>query len=430
MTSAWPAQAFRLSLLGIVATLPLATAPVSIGPIQIALTELAILVALVLAAAHLALSPDARAESLQLAIPRRYVAPASLFLLAGLLSLLVTEYPRLSLRELRTLIVEPVALLLLIGLAGASLAWARRAVGVLLVVISAIAALALTQYLMGQASVEAEGVRRALGVYPSANHLALILGRALPFAAALGWLGPTPRWPYRIAAGLLAITAVATFSIAGWLGSVAAVLMVILLGAGVRRAALALGGIIALAVAALPLLQIDRVLSHLDLSQGTSFIRLQLWSASLAMVRDHPILGIGLDNFLYRYQQEYLPALATMEPNLSHPHNWVLHFWLSLGLAGLVAAVWLLIRFALQTRRVLTAQPHRLAAALAIGAAGSIADFLVHGSLDNSYFLPDLAGLFWLTLAIPCIAASAAPVDGAPARVVVSPPEPQPRSAP
>ena len=38
--------------------------------------------------------------------------------------------------------------------------------------------------------------------------------------------------------------------------------------------------------------------------------------------------------------------------------------------------------------------------ALAIGALGSMTDFLAHGMVDNSYFLPDMAIVFWLTLAV------------------------------
>jgi hypothetical protein len=37
---------------------------------------------------------------------------------------------------------------------------------------------------------------------------------------------------------------------------------------------------------------------------------------------------------------------------------------------------------------------------MALGAVGSLIDFLVHGFIDNSYFLPDLAVIFWLTLAV------------------------------
>jgi O-antigen ligase len=115
-----------------------------------------------------------------------------------------------------------------------------------------------------------------------------------------------------------------------------------------------------------------------------------LWLSSLAMLRDHPLLGVGLDNFSYLYQQIYIREGGMAEPNLSHPHNWLLNFWLELGLLGLISFLLFQGRFwrlALRQRGWLIA-----------GAAGAMADTLVHGLIDQSYFLVDLAFLFWLTL--------------------------------
>jgi O-antigen ligase len=111
------------------------------------------------------------------------------------------------------------------------------------------------------------------------------------------------------------------------------------------------------------------------------------------MIRDHPVLGVGLDNFVYLYQQFYLRDGAVAEPSLSHPHNWILNFWLSLGVLGLAAFVWLLVCFWRQARG-------RLRSWVVAGALGAMADMLVHGFIDNSYFLVDLAFVFWLCLAL------------------------------
>src|SRR5207249_1227032 len=100
----------------------------------------------------------------------------------------------------------------------------------------------------------------------------------------------------------------------------------------------------------------------------TGGFRVDLWQSSLEMIRDHPLLGIGLDNFSYVYQQLYLREGAAAEPNLSHPHNWIFDFWLSLGFLGLVAFVWLLLRFWRSSRGT---------SWLLAGAAGAIADMLV-----------------------------------------------------
>jgi len=88
------------------------------------------------------------------------------------------------------------------------------------------------------------------------------------------------------------------------------------------------------------------------------------------------------------------------ESNLSHPHNIVLHFWLALGLPGLVAAGWLVGRALVLARVIAANTADPLWRALALGATASLMDFLVHGMIDNSYFLPDLAIVFWLTLAV------------------------------
>jgi len=147
------------------------------------------------------------------------------------------------------------------------------------------------------------------------------------------------------------------------------------------------------AVAFVPGLAIGSLLpERLNPLRQAGGIRVDLWLSSLAMLRDHPLLGVGLDNFTYLYQQVYIREGGIAEPNLSHPHNWLLHWWLETGLLGLVAFVWLVVRFwqlAVKQRGWLVA-----------GAMGAMADTLVHGLIDQSYFLVDLAFVFWLVLAL------------------------------
>ena len=136
---------------------------------------------------------------------------------------------------------------------------------------------------------------------------------------------------------------------------------------------------------------------------GTALFRLQIWTASLHMIADHPLFGVGLDNFLYRYRDGYMLPEAAEEPNISHPHNWLLHFWVQLGVLGVAAAVSLLIwagQTAWRLVRTPTSPTDRLVGAAAIGV---FVDTLVHGSLDNSYFLVDAAVLWWLFIALLAI---------------------------
>jgi O-antigen ligase len=381
----------RLALVGAYITLPLVTQTRPIGPFALSPSELTLLGAAVGSAARL---PRQRRP-----LGSSFDPPIALFLASALLSLLVTEYLRLSLRELRTLILEPVLAFYLLRYWFPGPAIVQPLAGLLVGAVG-IALAGLLGLPFGWGTSSAEGVSRLQAFYPSANHLALLLGRALPWLVALAWLGGRWRWPALVGAGLVVGALGATFSLGGWLGGGCALLVVVgLLGGrrllGLLAAAGALAGLAALAA-----LRVERIWSHLQPDGGTTFFRLQVWQSALAMVRDHPWLGVGLDNFLYLYQQRYILPGALAEANLSHPHNFILNFWLELGLLGLLAAFWLL---GLAFRMALMAARRRsdpLGRVLAVGALGSLVDFLVHGSLDNSYFLPDLALIFWLTIAV------------------------------
>ena len=330
--------------------------------------------------------------------------PAALLLASALLSLLVTEYLRLSLRELRTLLLEPVLAyyLLQTWFPARSMLWP---LGAFVTSAAGLAAVGLVGLPLGWGTSEAEGVRRLQVTYASANHLGLFLGRALPFAVALAWCSRKWRGPALTAATALVGALAATFSAGAWLGSGAALLALIGRLAGWRKAALTLALLGGLALLSLALVPSERLSARLDPSQSTTFIRLRLWESSLAMIADHPLLGVGLDNFLYLYQQRYIHPAALAEANLSHPHNLVLHFWLQLGLLGLVSGLWLVGRAIWMAWRLAGPTADDLGRALGAGALGSLVDFVVHGQIDNSYFLPDLAMIFWLTLAVLAVEA-------------------------
>lgn len=320
-----------------------------------------------------------------------YDVPLALLLVATLLSLAATQYPLLSVREMRAVILEPVLFFwLLQSLRGsASIALAGFLTGA-----TATALAAVAQGPLGIGGTAAEGVLRVQAWYPSANHLALMLGRAWPFllAGATLWR----RWLW-LPAAIVGLGLLLTFSTGGWLGSVVATLVVVF-ALGYRKLASGLGAAAAVALVGVSALAIAGILpERLNPLRQTGGFRVDLWLSSLEMVRDHPFLGVGLDNFVYLYQQFYLREGAAAEPSLSHPHNWIFNFWLSLGLLGLIAFLWLLVRFWQNARRALQDPGRRW---LVAGALGAMADMLVHGFIDNSYFLVDLASVFWLCLAL------------------------------
>jgi O-antigen ligase len=238
------------------------------------------------------------------------------------------------------------------------------------------------------------GVRRVLAVYHSPNQLALFLDRVVPAALALGLPEAGERletWWRRgvtaLAAAVLGTGALfLTYSRGAWLAVGIACLVV----AAFRGRRILLPAIVTAAAGAAMLLA--RISPGRLLSEQTSMQRPTIWGAALNMLRDHPIFGVGPDNFLYFYRDRgYLPPEGWAEPDISHPHNIVLDAWLrtgALGLLALMAAQWV---FWSSAWRELRSSDNATALALAAGMLAA----MIHGLFDNGYFLIDLAVLFW-----------------------------------
>jgi O-antigen ligase len=114
------------------------------------------------------------------------------------------------------------------------------------------------------------------------------------------------------------------------------------------------------------------------------------------MIRDRPITGVGLDQFLGQYRLRYVRPEGWPERTTSHPHNVLLDYWLSLGVAG-VAVLWLLLE-ATWTR--FTAAMTRSTFSIERACVAMVAAGLAHGLIDNSFFLPYLATFTWIGLGL------------------------------
>jgi putative inorganic carbon (HCO3(-)) transporter len=320
----------------------------------------------------------------------------------GALSLTWAEESRVAAREFRTVVLESAVFY---GLVRARVrrpwqAWQLADAWVLGGCL--IATVGIGQWALGQDVITTEGVWRVRGFYGSPNNLALYLGRLLPVTVGIltwGKRGPR-RWLYGFAAVLLAGALVLTYSRGAWLVGVPASLLFLAALRGRRTFVLAVGLAVLVAVLLLVAAGPGRLVSLLDTSQGTTFFRLQLWQSSLAMLGDHPIVGVGLDNFLYQYRSHYVLPTAWEEFNLSHPHNFVLDFWLRLGLAGLAILVWLLVTFFRQGWRLYRGLPEGSDRLLVMGLLAGMVNFVAHGLVDNAFFLVDLAFAFMLMLAL------------------------------
>jgi O-antigen ligase len=353
----------------------------------------------------------ARRRPLRLSWPRLIRADWAViaFVLVATLSLFFTERLDVAATEWRVLIIEPVLFYVLLRAIRPS----DRELWIVLdafVVSGLIVALyGLWQYVTGQDLITAEGgLLRLRSIYGSPNNVALYLDRLLPLLVAMLLLGSrkahgTRRLLYAAAILPVAIALILTFSKGALFLGVPASLLVVF-WAWQRRAGrrtwpwvivLALTGSAALIAGS----RVPALAARLDLFGETGVFRLNLWRAAINMFADHPVWGVGLDNFLYAYRGRYILDAAWQEPNLNHPHNIVLDFATRLGLLGLLVGGWMIWEAGRALiRAVRVAEDEWLP--VAVGLSASLVAMLAHGLVDHSFFLIDLAFVFFLMLGV------------------------------
>jgi O-antigen ligase len=133
-------------------------------------------------------------------------------------------------------------------------------------------------------------------------------------------------------------------------------------------------------------------------SDAATAARPLLWDSAWGMIADNPVLGIGPDNFLYHYP-DYIRPEAWAEPNISHAHNIALDTWLTLGIPGLVVLAAVLAVYA-RTWRAALRRATSGSRAFVYGLGGAMVATLVHGIVDSSLYLPELAATFWVVVAL------------------------------
>ena len=122
-----------------------------------------------------------------------------------------------------------------------------------------------------------------------------------------------------------------------------------------------------------------RLLSTGDLAGIGVALRLDMWARALAMIRDMPFTGIGLNNFQAIQWNFYPGFLLGQEP---HAHNLFLQVALDLGLPGLMAFLWLIIAAMVMAARAYRLTADRDGRALIVGLVAGLLAYLGAGLID------------------------------------------------
>lgn len=141
----------------------------------------------------------------------------------------------------------------------------------------------------------------------------------------------------------------------------------------------------------------------INLTQRNSLTtRLQIWEISLELLKQNPLLGVGLGNFYQPYRTQ---AFAMYQPPLEwevvKAHNLFLNLWLEVGLLGLLAFIYLLIVYSQTVYKLLQQNLDQTDWWYLAGSLSALVATLAHGLLDTPYFKNDLSILFYFILFLP-----------------------------
>jgi O-antigen ligase len=236
----------------------------------------------------------------------------------------------------------------------------------------------------------------ALGnFYPQPNALATFIEGGLPLAAGLWWSARQRR--ERLVAGLtflvLGYGLLLTASRGAWLAVAACAGLASVVWGGRRlstdRRVWGLAGLVGLALVAavgVTLIAPQRVPALAStLLRGKD--RLELYKNSLHLIRDYPLLGIGLGDTFAMVYSKYV--LLIPHSYLTYAHNLPLAVWLNQGLLGLVGFGWLVLAF---YGAVLGQARRGQGSPLFWGAALGVTAMLLHGLTDA----PQYANSRWV----------------------------------
>lgn len=245
-------------------------------------------------------------------------------------------------------------------------------------------------------------------LYGDANYVAMYLEPPVAFAMALLLFDRTPRWRW-LGAAWLSITGLAlllTLSKGSFLALLVLGVVVIL---RMRRWMLPL--LAGLVVVAFLVSRVPLIAQRIATSENSLVGRFQIYGAAIRVLKQNPILGLGLGGFDYTFRKH------ASQP---YPHDVWLTFWVEIGLLGLIAFAVIFFGLVWRGWRALP-QTEGFYRVAMWGVMGSLVLWGIHGLVDSPYWKNDMSVEFWVLAAIELAAIGSIAATSKPLPV---PPEP------
>jgi O-antigen ligase len=210
---------------------------------------------------------------------------------------------------------------------------------------------------------------------------------------------PRNKWLY-ISSIIITICLTLTLTRLIWLGTLCGLALLVF----TRKKILIIAFLIVLTVAFFlsPTLIQERFQSIVDFNDATSTLRIQMWTASLDVIKDYPLTGCGYECLYLIYDQyPQHPILQEFYYNL---HNNIFQITVDSGLIGLGAWLGLWVAYFLAVyRKFHQPSTHALPQWIICGSAAAVLSFLIAGLFETNFYDSEVVMVLYFIMALPFV---------------------------
>ncbi len=222
--------------------------------------------------------------------------------------------------------------------------------------------------------------KRAIGTFPSPNILGSYLLIAL-FLSLVIFENTKAQQKWLLAPFLIIIALALTKSLGVWLSLIGTITVLFFISYNtIKKRRLILISFIICIISVLVFIVLNRWNRLINMENPHNSItqRLNYWRTAIAVIKDHPVLGIGPGNF----QEVFLKYKVGLSTDTRYAHNIFLQIWSETGILGLLGMISLIV--VVVTKNTVKSKYLFLAGL----------SFLLHNLIELTYFIPEV-GLFW-----------------------------------
>lgn len=143
----------------------------------------------------------------------------------------------------------------------------------------------------------------------------------------------------------------------------------------------------------------ERFLSVFNAADTSSHMRLGIWESTMAMIAEHPFLGIGWGAYwmVYPYYDFYIQDSAVL---IVHAHNMYLNFAAEIGIAGALVFFVIMFKHLMMALSSTHLCRSNFLNGLTLGCGLSLIAIAINGLTDYVLFNIELSMLYWLICAV------------------------------